>query len=50
MKPLMTDELWAKVDPLLPMERKPGKKGGRPRVSNRRALMGILFVLRTALP
>lgn len=31
----MTDELWAAVEPLLPKERKPSKKGGRPRVSNR---------------
>ena len=50
MKPLVSDELWEKVAPLLPRERKPGKKGGRPRVSHRHALTGILFVLRTALP
>lgn len=34
----------------LPKERKPGKKGGRPRVSNRQVLTGILFVLRAWLP
>src|ERR1039458_8905419 len=50
MKPLVSDELWTMMDPLLPKERKPGKKGGRPRVSNRQVLTGILFILRTALP
>lgn len=50
MKPLVTDVLWMRIEPLLPPERKPGRKGGRPRVSNRQVLTGILFVLRTALP
>ncbi len=50
MKPLLDDALWAVVEPLLPKERKPGKKGGRPRVSNRQVCTGILFVLRTGLP
>jgi transposase len=48
-KPIVSDELWAVVEPLLPPEAdKP--KGGRPRVSNRDALRGIIFVLRTGLP
>lgn len=50
MKPLVSDDLWWRIEPLLPKERKPGKKGGRPRVSNRQVLTGILFVLRAALP
>ena len=50
MQPLVSDELWAKVAPLLPRERKSGKKGGRSWVSNRHALTGILLVLRMALP
>ena len=50
MKPLVTDELWAVVEPVLPRERKAGRKGGRPRVSNRAVLTGILFVLRTGTP
>ena len=50
MKPLVTDELWAVIEPLLPRERKPGKRGGRPRVSNRAVLTGILFLLRTGTP
>ena len=48
-KELLPDELWAVVEPLLPIERsKP--KGGRPRVSDRAALTGILFVLRSGIP
>ena len=51
MKPLVSDALWAKIGPLLPREPRPGKRGGRrSSVSNRQALTGILFILRTALP
>jgi transposase len=47
-KPLLTDELWEVIEPLLPPE--PAKpRGGRPRLSNRAVLTGILFVLRTGL-
>ncbi len=44
----MSDELWALVEPLLP---KPGPKlvEGRPRVPDRQALCGILFVLHTGI-
>ena len=48
-KPLLTDELWQAIEPLPPPE-PPKPKGGRPRVSNRAALTGILFVLRTGIP
>lgn len=48
-KLLLTDELWAVVESLLPEE--PAKpKGGRPRVPNRACLTGILFVLRSGIP
>ncbi len=48
-KPLVSDELWELITPLLPPERsKP--KGGRPRVSDRAALPGILFVLQSGIP
>ena len=44
----MSDELWAAVAPLLPEE--PSKpKGGRPRCDDRRALEGIVFVLRSGV-
>ncbi len=48
-KPLLSDELWEVIEPLLPPE-PPKPKGGRPRVSNRAALTGIIFVLKTGLP
>ena len=48
-KPLVTDELWTAVEPLLP-EQPPKPKGGRPRVNDRAALTGILFVLKTGIP
>lgn len=49
MKQLVSDELWAIVEPLLP-KRCVSKKGGRPRVPDRAALGGIIFVLRTGIP
>ena len=48
-KPLLPDELWAIVEPLLPSE-PPKPKGGRPRIPDRAALTGILFVLKTGIP
>ncbi|MGQ4398600.1 transposase, partial [Streptomyces violaceoruber] len=45
---IVSDELWSLVGPLLP---KPGPKKaeGRPRVPDRQALCGILFVLHTGI-
>src|ERR1700733_1906709 len=48
-KLLVTDELWAIVDPLLP-KHVPSPKGGKPRVPDRVCLTGILFVLKTGIP
>ena len=48
-KELVTDELWEVVEPLLP-EQPPKPKGGRPRLDDRAALTGILFVLKSAIP
>lgn len=48
-KPLLSDDLWAVVEPLLP-EEPPKPRGGRPRVPDRAALTGILFVLRSGIP
>src|SRR5258708_7247138 len=44
----VSDELWEAVAPLLPPE-PPKPKGGRPPVAPRKALGGILFVLRTGI-
>jgi transposase len=48
---LVSDELWALVEPLIPA-RLPAVHGrtGRPRVDDRAALEGILFVLETGIP
>src|SRR5918912_4020098 len=48
-KPLVSDALWESIKPLLPPE-PPKPKGGRPRVPDRAALTGILFVLKGAIP
>jgi transposase len=45
----VTESLWRAIAPLLP-ERKPSPKGGRPPVSDRACLEGIIFVLRTGMP
>lgn len=48
-RPLLPDDLWDTIAPLLPPPR-PRPEGGRPPIENRAALTGILFVLRTGLP
>ena len=48
-KPLVSEELWSAVEPWLPRER-PRPRGGRPRVPDRAALAGIIFVLKTGIP
>lgn len=49
-KELVSDELWAVVEPLLPAHRaRPGTRG-RPPVPDRAALTGILFVLKSGIP
>src|SRR5215471_10421412 len=50
-QPLLDDALWARFEPLLPKPRRRARRrGGRPRISERAALTGILFVLRGGLP
>ena len=48
-KPIVSDELWAVIEPLLP-PRKPRPKGGRPPLPDRAVLTGILFILMTGTP
>jgi len=48
-KELVSDELWEIIEPLLP-EEPPKPKGGRPRVEDRAALTGIVFVLKSGIP
>jgi transposase len=46
---LRPDPLWDLVEPFLPSPRR-RPKGGRPRVSDRACLTGIVFVLRSGIP
>lgn len=48
-KPILPDDLWKAMEPLLPPQ-PPRPKGGRPRVPDRACLRGVLFVLRTGIP
>jgi len=44
----ISDELWEKIEPLLPKHPNTHRfGGGRPRVQDRKAMNGIFFVLRT---
>ncbi|MEU2502993.1 IS5 family transposase [Streptomyces pseudogriseolus] len=45
---IVLDELWSHIEPLLP-EPPPKQVEGRPRVPDRQALCGILFVLHTGI-
>jgi transposase len=49
-KSLVSDELWERIEPLIPKREPTGEKGGRPPVDDRAALTGILFVLKTGIP
>ncbi len=48
-KPLLPDEFWELIEPLIPPH-PPRPKGGRPPVPHRAALTGILFILKTGTP
>src|SRR5438874_8318648 len=50
-KPLLPDELWTRIEPLLPPPRpRRFRFPGRKPVDNRQALTGILFVLKSGIP
>ncbi len=49
-KPLVDDELWAIIEPLLPAPKaRRFRFPGRKPIDNRRALTGIIFVLKTGI-
>lgn len=50
-KPLVSDELWEIVQPLLPPAKpRRFRYPGRRRIDDRKALTGILFVLQSGIP
>jgi transposase len=48
-KPILPDELWELIEPLLPPH-PPQPKGGRPFLDDRKVLTGIIFILKTGIP
>lgn len=50
-KPILDDDLWTRVEPMLPPPKlRRFRHPGRKPITNRQALTGILFVLRTGIP
>ena len=48
-QPLVGDELWGLVEPLIPKVKRRYRYPGRKRIDDRRVLTGILFVLKTGI-
>ena len=49
-KPLVSDGLWERIEPLLPAVQRRYRYPGRKRLPDRAALTGIVFVLKTGIP
>lgn len=49
-KPLLDDELWTSIEPLIPIPPRRFRSPGRKRRDNRSVLNGIVFVLLTGIP
>ena len=49
-KPIVTDELWEVIEPLIPEVPRRKRYPGRKRIDDRKVLTGILFVLQTGIP
>jgi transposase len=49
-KPLVSDELWGLVEPLIPKVERRFRFPGRVRIDDRKVLTGIVFVLQTGIP
>jgi transposase len=48
-KPILDDRLWEIIEPIIPKKKRRFRYPGRKPVSDRDALTGILFVLRTGI-
>ena len=49
-QPLVSDELWALIEPLIPKRQRRFRYPGRTPVNDRAVLAGIIFVLKTGIP
>jgi transposase len=49
-KPILNDELWGQIESLLPPKRRRSRFPGRKPLDTRKALTGIIFVLKTGIP
>jgi len=49
-KPIVSDEPWEIVEPLIPKVQRRYRYPGRKRIPDRKALTGILYVLRSGIP
>jgi transposase len=47
---VVSDDLWARIEPLLPVVPRRADHPGRRRLDDRKVLCGILFVLYTGIP
>ena len=48
-KPILDEQLWSLIEPLIPKRKRRFRYPGRKQISDRAALTGILFVLRTGI-
>ena len=48
-QPLVGDELWELIEPLIPKVQRRFRYPGRKRIDDRKVLSGILFVLKTGI-
>jgi transposase len=49
-KPILDDTVWEQIEPLLSSKPRRFRFAGRKPLDNRKALTGILFVLKTGIP
>jgi transposase len=49
-RPIVSDELWEIVEPLIPKVARRYRYPGRKRIPDRKALTGILYVLKSGIP
>jgi transposase len=49
-RPLLSDELWSLIEPLIPVRPRRFRYPGRKPLADRQVMTGILFVLKTGIP